>query len=76
MANSTSVESVPAAPGIDRLLLKLNEAALYLSISPRSLWGAAKAGRIPVVRIGRCMRFDIRDLNSFADANKTTGGRP
>jgi hypothetical protein len=51
-------------------LLNLNAAARALDVCPRTLWGAAKAGQIPVVRIGRSVRFDVRDLVAYIDTNK------
>ena len=55
-----------------RLLLKSNEAAVALAVSPRTLWTKTKAGEIPVVRIGRSVRYDPRDLQAWVDAQKKT----
>lgn len=52
-------------------LLKPGEAAKYLAISPRHLWDLAKKGEVPVVRIGRATRYDIRDLDSWVEEQKT-----
>ncbi|MHC4281147.1 MAG: helix-turn-helix domain-containing protein [Planctomycetota bacterium] len=52
-------------------LLKSKQAAEYLCISERKLWDLQKSQRIPVVRIGRSVRFDLDDLDAFiADAKK------
>jgi excisionase family DNA binding protein len=58
-----------------RLLHRSREAAAALGISERSLWKLAKEGRIPVVRVGRSVRYDERDLVDFVDASKQNGVR-
>jgi excisionase family DNA binding protein len=57
-----------------QLLLTLPEAAKALSISQRKLWELTDRGIIAVVRIGRSVRYDVRDLAAFVDAAKQ-GGR-
>lgn len=52
------------------LLLTPTQAAELLSISPRKLWSESAAGRLPVVRIGRSTRYDLRDLIAYIDARK------
>lgn len=54
------------------LLLTASDAAGRLSISPRTLWTLTDRGEMPVVRIGRAVRYDVRDLIAWIDANKTT----
>ena len=44
-------------------LLTSKESATYLAISERKLWSMSKAGDIPAVRLGRCVRFDQIDLD-------------
>jgi excisionase family DNA binding protein len=46
-------------------LMKPKEAAEYLAISERKLWSLSKSQAIPVVRMGRSVRYDKRDLDSF-----------
>ncbi|HWB14490.1 MAG TPA: helix-turn-helix domain-containing protein [Pirellulales bacterium] len=53
-----------------RLLLKPDEAAAALAVSPRCLWGLTKAGEIPAVRIGRAVRYDVADLRAWIEARK------
>jgi excisionase family DNA binding protein len=50
--------------------LKSREAAQVLQVSARTLHSLAKSGALPVVRIGRSVRFDTRDLVAFIDAHK------
>ena len=53
-----------------RLLLTPREAAQTLAISPRKLWEVTKTGGLPCVRIGRAVRYDITDLQSWITAQK------
>lgn len=57
------------APLGRRLVAQL-EAAGYIGIATRTLRSWVAAGRIPVVRVGRAVRFDLRDLDAFIDAAK------
>jgi excisionase family DNA binding protein len=41
------------------------QAAAMLGISTRTLWDYRRAGEIPIVRIGRLVRFDVDDLRRF-----------
>jgi len=56
--------------GTTRLLLTPPQAAEALQVSPRTLWGLTKAGRLPAIRIGRSVRYDLRDLRAFIDGEK------
>jgi excisionase family DNA binding protein len=53
-----------------RLLLKPPEAARALAISERKLWQLTKDGEIRSVRIGRAVRYDLRDLQDYVDRQK------
>ncbi|HYT87896.1 MAG TPA: helix-turn-helix domain-containing protein [Gemmataceae bacterium] len=54
-----------------QLLLAPRAAAAALSVSERTLWGlSAPRGPIPVVRLGRSVRYDLRDLEEFIAAQK------
>ena len=46
-------------------LMKCPEAARYLGICERKVWQLVKDGRLPSVRIDRCVLFDINDLDEF-----------
>ncbi|HYE77422.1 MAG TPA: helix-turn-helix domain-containing protein [bacterium] len=54
-------------------LLDPREAAHTLAISPRNLWNLTQAGKIPCVKIGRLVRYSVRDLEEFANRLKTQG---
>jgi excisionase family DNA binding protein len=54
------------------LLLKADEAAAQLKISPRSLWQYTKSGELPCVRMGRSVRYAPADLEAFIVSRKGT----
>ncbi len=51
-------------------LLKPKEAAAQLAISERTLYSLTKEGKLPAVRLGRSVRYDIEDLADFILACK------
>ena len=51
-------------------LLRSDEAAKLLAISLRKLWTLADQGEIPVVRIGRSVRYDPTDLQNYIERQK------
>lgn len=51
-------------------LLRSDEAAKLLAISPRKLWALTDRGEIPVVRIDRSVRYDPGDLQDFIERQK------
>ena len=55
-----------------RRLLTIAEAAVYLSISEREIYNMLGNKEIRCVRHGRRIMLDIRDLEVWVDANKTT----
>jgi excisionase family DNA binding protein len=59
-------------------LLDVKEAAAFLNVSTRTLWSMANSGELPSVRIRRRVLFDLRDLEAFIEAAKSTkkGARP
>ena len=52
-------------------LMDAKKASRYLAISERKLWGMTKSNIIPVVRLGRAVRYDKRDLDAFILQAKT-----
>ena len=47
-------------------LLTVRDAAIALAISERKLWTLTKSGEMPVVRLGRSVRYRPEDLREFA----------
>lgn len=52
-------------------LLTAREAAKLLAVCEKTLWALTKSGEIPVVRIGRSVRYDPRDLSRWIDKVKS-----
>lgn len=52
------------------LLVNAEAAARMLGIGTRKLWSLSNSGRLPVIRIGRAVRYDVRDLVAFIDSLK------
>ncbi|MCG8407489.1 MAG: helix-turn-helix domain-containing protein [Phycisphaerales bacterium] len=50
-----------------RLLLRPDEAAKALAISPRKLWELTNCGEVPCIRIGRAVRYVPADLQAWID---------
>ena len=56
-----------------KILLSLSEAAASLAISERKLWGMTANHEIPHIRLGRCLRFSVKDLERWIDEHKEGG---
>ena len=60
-----------ASNDTNRLLYSVRETCEALKISERSLWSlTVPRGPIPVVRIGRSVRYDPRDLQRWIEQQK------
>lgn len=59
-----------------RRALRLKQAALYLSISPRQVRALVQAGELPIIRLfdndHSPWVLDVRDLDSLIDRRKAT----
>ena len=52
-------------------LLSTEDAAEYLAVSPWQIRQLVHEGKLPAIRSGaRSWRFDLRDLDSYIDAQK------
>jgi excisionase family DNA binding protein len=51
-------------------LVGVTDAARFLSISKSTLYGWIWQRRIPFVKMGRSVRFDVRDLEQFIQSNR------
>jgi len=49
----------------DAILVDAKEAARRLAVSPRTLWQLTKDRLVPVVRIGKCVRYRVTDLEEW-----------
>jgi len=74
--NSISYEKAKRVHGIHNPLPKrlytLPEAATYLGRTTWALRGLVWSGKIPVVRSGKRIFIDVRDMDTFVEKNKTT----
>ena len=58
-----------------KALMDARDAAAYLSISTRTLWTYTQGGTIPVVRIGRSVRYSLRTLDKWIASQAATTDR-
>ncbi len=52
------------------LLLKVEEAARKLTVSPRTMWQLTRDGKIRCIRINRLVRYDPQDLLAYIEKQK------
>ena len=69
--NPSHVLNKPENPG--KRLLTVEEAAIYLGISPRSLYNGVhrrskKPFPVKAKRLGRCVRFDRKELDAYIES--------
>ena len=59
-------------PDAPRVLLTQREACVALSVSAPTIRELTRSGRLPVVRIGRAVRYRLADLEAFGKAEAET----
>lgn len=69
-APATSVTTAPIEP----LLLRREDAAKLLAISPRLLWSLTRRGEIPHVRLAKSVRYSVEALRAWL-RRRATGGK-
>jgi hypothetical protein len=63
-------------PPVPQLLLTARAAAAALSVSQRTLWAMTyPRGPIPVIRLGRAVRYPADALRAFIEAQQRGGGQ-
>ena len=65
-----AVSSAPAP-----LLVDTPTAAKMLGVSSRTIWTLANCGDLKATRIGRAVRFSVRELERFIAERQNGGGR-
>ena len=55
----------------DPLLVDCREASRLLSCSERTLFDLTKSGSLPVVRLGRSVRYSPEDLREWINARRS-----
>lgn len=69
MLKETKAESTSGARQGARLLT-VQEAARYLAVSVSTLYGWVWQRRIPFIKVGRGLRFDLADLEGVIERNR------
>lgn len=59
-----------SAPAVQPLLLSVKKAAIYLDRSEQSIQHLIFERELPVVRVGRRVHLDRRDLDAWIEKNK------
>ena len=59
-------------PLTERRLITIQEAAQFLAVSVSTLYGWVWQRKIPFVKIGRALRFEMVDLETFIHSHKYT----
>ncbi len=49
-------------------LLTEREAAEYLGVSPRTLWGLRNEGQVRCVKIRRLVKYEVAELERFIES--------
>jgi len=62
-----------ASPASPPKLMTVRDAAKALAICEKTLWALTERGEIPVVRIGRSVRYDPQDLSRWIESRKSIG---
>ncbi len=57
-------------PRPQKRLLTAPEAAQYLGLAVWTIRQWASQGRIPKVKMGKALRFDVEDLDRYIEGNK------
>jgi excisionase family DNA binding protein len=52
-------------------LVTVNDAARYLAVSVSTLYGWVYQRKIPFVKVGRALRFEVVDLDELIQRNRT-----
>ena len=55
------------------LLVNAASAARLLAVSERTLWSLTSSGEIPAVRVRRCLRYAVRDLEIYVEHLREVG---
>lgn len=76
MAYSADVEdSLKGEDWNEILLMTPAQLARAWEISSRKLWSLTASGEIPHIRIGRCVRYPVDDLQRWIDEQKQAATR-
>jgi excisionase family DNA binding protein len=51
-------------------LLNIRQAAQYLGTTPATLYGRVWRRELPFIKLGRSLRFDLRDLDELIEKSR------
>jgi excisionase family DNA binding protein len=75
-AESSTPVALPQHPvQTNPSILKADEAAAFLRISPRTLWTLTNALEIPHVRLGRAVRYRRASLEEWMEVQESKSSR-
>ena len=60
---------------LEPMLLTSRQTAKLLNISERTVFALTKSGDLPSVKIGRCLRFRVSDLEAFVQTASERSSR-
>jgi excisionase family DNA binding protein len=71
-----SIQHTPPAPRKHSDLVSREEAAAYLGVSPKTLatWASTKRYPLPVVKVGRSVKYRVSALDTFIESRTSTPG--
>jgi excisionase family DNA binding protein len=73
---ATSATSVDQCNSADEHLLDVHAAAAFLGVAPRTLYKWGARGRLPVVHLGRAVRFRMSALRALVRENEEPAAVP
>ncbi len=62
--------------GSPTAVLDVKEAAAYLAVTSKLIYKLTRAGELPHSRVGNSIRFRIKDLDQYLEANTSRGYTP
>ncbi len=70
MGKDMGKATMKSTPKPDDRLLTVDEAAVFLAISPKTLWTITNRRDVACVRIGGAVRYQKSDLLAFVEARR------
>ena len=68
--NSSTKDQRQMQSATESGLITVQDAAKFLAVSTSTLYGWVYQRRIPFVKVGRALRFELAELQKFIQANR------
>jgi excisionase family DNA binding protein len=68
--DSSTKDQKQMQSGTESGLITVQDAAKFLAVSTSTLYGWVYQRRIPFVKVGRALRFELAELQKFIQANR------